>query len=113
MASRPDDFASRADPEGDRVASREEKDTLGAISVPADRYWGAQTQRSVENFRIGTERMPLALVHALALVKRAAAEVNRDAGLLDDGLDGEEAGFGWMPAQGQEPRAGRPPAAAE
>ena len=48
--------------------------------MPADRYWGAQTQRSLENFRIGTERMPLPLIHALGLVKRAAAEVNQSLG---------------------------------
>ncbi len=63
--------------------TRTETDTFGAIEVPADRYWGAQTQRSLENFRIGTERMPLPLIRALGVVKRAAAEVNRDLGLLD------------------------------
>ncbi len=63
--------------------TRTETDTFGPIEVPADRYWGAQTQRSIENFRIGTERMPQPLVRALAVVKRAAAEVNRDLGLLD------------------------------
>ena len=55
------------------TATRTETDSLGAIDVPADRYWGAQTQRSLENFRIGDERMPRAVVHALALVKAAAA----------------------------------------
>ena len=63
--------------------TRIETDTFGPIEVPADRYWGAQTQRSIENFRIGTERMPQPLIRALAVVKRAAAEVNRDLGLLD------------------------------
>jgi fumarate hydratase, class II len=63
--------------------TRTESDTFGPIEVPADRYWGAQTQRSRENFRIGTERMPLPLVHALALVKRAAAEVNQSLRTLD------------------------------
>ena len=63
---------------------RTETDTFGAIDVPADRYWGAQTQRSLENFRIGTERMPPPLIHALALVKRAAAEVNMSLGRLDE-----------------------------
>jgi fumarate hydratase class II len=62
---------------------RIETDTFGPIEVPADRYWGAQTQRSLENFRIGTERMPQPLIHALGVVKRAAAEVNRDLGSLD------------------------------
>ncbi len=63
--------------------TRSETDTFGAIDVPADRYWGAQTQRSIENFRIGTETMPLPLVHALGLVKRAAAETNLSLGILD------------------------------
>ena len=63
--------------------ARTETDTFGPIEVPADRYWGAQTQRSLENFRIGTERMPRPLIRALGVVKRAAAEVNRELGLLD------------------------------
>src|SRR5258706_3033895 len=63
--------------------TRIETDTFGPIEVPADRYWGAQTQRSLENFRIGDERMPLPLIRALAIVKRAAAEVNQSLGLLD------------------------------
>ena len=63
--------------------TRIETDSFGEIAVPADRLWGAQTQRSLENFRIGGERMPLPLVHALGLIKRAAAEVNRDLGGLD------------------------------
>jgi fumarate hydratase class II len=62
---------------------RIETDTFGPIEVAADRYWGAQTQRSLQNFRIGDEHMPLPLIRALGLVKRAAAEVNRDLGLLD------------------------------
>jgi fumarate hydratase class II len=67
-------------------ATRTETDTFGPIAVPADRLWGAQTQRSIENFRIGGERMPVPLVHALALVKQAAALVNRDLGLLEPRL---------------------------
>lgn len=63
--------------------TRTESDTFGPIDVPADRYWGAQTQRSLENFRIGTERMPRPLIRALGIVKCAAAEVNRSLGLLD------------------------------
>jgi fumarate hydratase, class II len=62
---------------------RTERDTMGAIQVPADRLWGAQTQRSSENFRIGEERMPAPLIRAIATVKKAAAQVNRDLGLLD------------------------------
>ncbi|MCO6386190.1 class II fumarate hydratase [Aliihoeflea sp. 40Bstr573] len=65
------------------TTTRTETDTFGEIHVPADRYWGAQTQRSIENFRIGTEKMPLPLVHALGLVKRAAAETNLSLGILD------------------------------
>src|SRR5687768_8678086 len=61
---------------------REEQDTMGMVHVPVAALWGAQTQRSLQNFRISGERMPLALLHALALVKRAAASVNRDLGLL-------------------------------
>jgi fumarate hydratase class II len=63
--------------------TRTETDTFGPIEVPADKYWGAQTQRSLQNFRIGDERMPLPLIRALGLVKRAAAEVNQSLGLLD------------------------------
>lgn len=66
-----------------RPRFRQESDSFGPIAVDASRYWGAQTQRSIENFRIGGERMPLPLVRALALVKLAAAHVNRDAGRLD------------------------------
>ena len=62
---------------------RVETDTFGPIDVPADRYWGAQTQRSRQNFRIGTERMPEPVVRALAIVKLAAAETNLKLGLLD------------------------------
>jgi fumarate hydratase class II len=62
---------------------RIEKDTFGPIEVPAERLWGAQTQRSLTNFKISGERMPRALIHALALVKKAAALVNLDLGMLD------------------------------
>ena len=59
---------------------------MGAIAVPAERYWGAQTQRSLQNFRIGTaERMPLPLIHALALVKKAAARANVGAAACSTG----------------------------
>jgi fumarate hydratase class II len=64
---------------------RIEKDSFGPIEVPADRLWGAQTQRSLQNFKISGERMPAALVYALALVKKAAALVNLDLGTLDAG----------------------------
>ena len=70
--------------------TRTETDSFGPIAVPADRYWGAQTQRSLQNFRIGGEsaRMPLPLVHALVLVKKAAAHVNARLGLLEPRLAG-------------------------
>ncbi len=64
-------------------ASRIETDSFGPIEVPSDRYWGAQTQRSRLNFRIGEDRMPMQIVHALGIVKLAAAETNQELGLLD------------------------------
>ena len=64
-------------------ATRTETDTFGPIEVPADRYWAAQTQRSLQNFKIGWEKQPLPIVRALGIVKRACAEVNRDLGRLD------------------------------
>jgi fumarate hydratase class II len=67
----------------DRPATRVESDSFGAIEVPADRYWGAQTQRSVELFRIGDERIPHALVRAFGVQKKAAALANMELGELD------------------------------
>ena len=61
-----------------------ESDTLGEVEVPAGRLWGAQTQRAIEHFTIGTERMPRQLVTAYAIVKRACADVNNADGRLDD-----------------------------
>jgi fumarate hydratase class II len=66
-----------------RQRTRVETDSFGPIEVPADRYWGAQTERSRRNFRIGIEHMPIPLIRALAVIKRAAAEVNHEFGLLD------------------------------
>ncbi|QBH96382.1 class II fumarate hydratase [Limnobaculum zhutongyuii] len=66
------------------VAMRTEKDSMGPIEVPENSLWGAQTQRSLEHFRISQEKMPKALIHALAQVKRAAATVNMQLGLLDE-----------------------------
>lgn len=66
------------------AAIRHEKDSMGSISVPQDKLWGAQTQRSLEHFRISSEKMPPALIHALAQTKRASATVNIDLGLLDE-----------------------------
>jgi fumarate hydratase class II len=64
-------------------ATRTETDTFGPIEVPADRYWGAQTQRSLQNFRIGWEKQPAPIVRALGVIKRAAAETNVALGVLD------------------------------
>jgi fumarate hydratase class II len=66
--------------------TRRESDTMGTVDVPADRYWGAQTQRSLENFRIGGERMPEPLIRALGLVKEAAARANVALGRLEPRL---------------------------
>jgi fumarate hydratase, class II len=67
---------------------RTEYDTMGAVEVPADRLWGAQTQRSLQYFAIGRDRMPMEVVRALALVKKAAAMVNDELGLLPAGALG-------------------------
>ncbi len=67
-------------------AARTETDTFGPIEVPANHYWGAQTQRSLGNFKIGGERMPLPLVHALGIVKKCAAQTNTALGQLDKSL---------------------------
>jgi len=64
------------------MATRIETDTMGAIEVPADRYWGAQTQRSLQHFRIGGDRFPREMIRAFGILKKACALVNRDLGLL-------------------------------
>ncbi|MGH6621948.1 MAG: lyase family protein, partial [Alphaproteobacteria bacterium] len=61
---------------------RTETDSLGEIRVPDDRYWGAQTQRAIEYFSIGTDLIPIELIHAYGVLKKAAALANRDIGLL-------------------------------
>ncbi len=66
-----------------KSTTRTETDTFGPIEVPADRYWGAQTERSKHNFKIGVERMPMPIVRALAIVKLASAQTNLQLGLLD------------------------------
>jgi fumarate hydratase, class II len=63
-----------------------EHDSMGEVAVPSEAYWVAQTQRSLAHFRIGEERMPLPLIHALALVKQVAAQVNAELGVLDPAL---------------------------
>ncbi len=62
---------------------RKEKDSIGYVDVPADKYWGAQTQRSIDNFKIGGHRMPLEVIHAFAQLKKAAGLTNVEAGILD------------------------------
>jgi fumarate hydratase class II len=59
-----------------------EKDTMGTVEVPADKYWGAQTQRSFQNFKIGSQRMPIEVIHAFAVLKKAAAITNHECGAL-------------------------------
>ena len=79
---------------------RIETDSFGPIEVPAASYWGAQTERSRQNFRIGHDRMPMPIVRALGIVKLAAAETNRELGLLD-----------YVPAVRRRPwEPGHPPA---
>ena len=68
------------------MGTRTESDSFGPIEVDDDHYWGAQTQRSMEHFAIGKERMPLEIIYALATIKKAAAIVNRDLGLLPENL---------------------------
>src|SRR5690242_11495788 len=62
--------------------TRTETDSMGAIEVPADRYWGAQTERSLHHFNIGDDRMPREMIRALGMLKKAAAQVNEDLGKL-------------------------------
>ena len=62
---------------------RTESDSMGPVQVPADKLWGAQTQRSLGNFKIGSERLPSALIRALGIVKLCAARVNMSLGILD------------------------------
>src|ERR1700681_3670152 len=70
-------------PATSRNKTRTETDSFGPIDVAADRYWGAQTERSRQNFRIGQDRMPMAIIRALGIVKLAAAQTNRELGLID------------------------------
>ena len=63
---------------------RIEHDTMGEVKVPADRYWGAQTQRSYENFKIGNQKMPAEIIHAFGILKKAAAQANLELGVLDE-----------------------------
>jgi fumarate hydratase class II len=78
-----DIFMARSPASPKSGSTRTETDSFGPIDVPADRYWGAQTERSRQNFRIGQDRMPLAIIRALGMVKLASAETNRELGLID------------------------------
>ena len=69
------------------MATRIETDSMGKLEVATDRYWGAQTQRSLMNFKIGTEKMPQEVVRAFGILKKAAAQANRELGLLDAKLE--------------------------
>jgi len=80
---------------------RTETDSFGPIEVPGDALWGAQTQRSLQHFAIGQQRMPIEIVHALAQIKRAAAEVNRDLGGLDPAKAGAVADAAARVAAGE------------
>ena len=64
--------------------TRTETDSFGPLEVPADKYWGAQTQRSIMNFPIGWEKQPVAVVRALGVIKKACAQANKELGKLDD-----------------------------
>ena len=68
--------------------TRTESDSFGPIEVPSDKYWGAQTQRSLENFPIGWEKQPVAIVRALGVIKQACAMRNQETGALDPRLAG-------------------------
>jgi len=65
-------------------ATRTETDSMGPIEVPADRYWGAQTQRSLHHFSIGDDHMPVPVIRGMAILKKAAALTNRELGKLPD-----------------------------
>ena len=68
------------------MGERIERDTMGELSVPDDRYWGAQTARSLMNFDIGNDLMPREVIRAFGILKKAAARTNKDLGTLDSNL---------------------------
>ncbi|MFZ1821321.1 MAG: lyase family protein, partial [Acidimicrobiia bacterium] len=70
----------------ENTETREESDTMGTVLVPANRYWGAQTQRSLHHFSIGNDLMPKSVIRSMAILKKAAALTNRDLGKLDKDL---------------------------
>ena len=83
------------------METRTESDSFGTIEVPADRYWGAQTQRSLGNFPIGAERQPIAVIRALGVIKQAAAAVNMDFGDLDPDVGSAITGAAAEVAEGR------------
>ena len=72
--------------------TRTETDSFGPIDVPSDKYWGAQTQRSIKNFPIGWEKQPIAIVRSLGIIKKACAQANIEMGNLDKRLVVSETG---------------------
>ena len=66
------------------MSYRIEKDTMGEIQVPSEKYWGAQTQRSIQNFKIGGHRMPIEVIRAFAILKKAAALTNAECTVVSD-----------------------------
>ena len=70
----------------EKDTTRVETDTMGKVEIPGWAYWGAQTQRAVENFSVSDKRIPVSMIQALGLIKRFAAEANRELGLLDKKL---------------------------
>ena len=87
--------------------TRTETDTFGPLEVSADRYWGAQTQRSLGNFKIGWEKQPIPVVRALGVVKRAAAEANMALGKLDERIGNAIVAAAQLPKDGSS-RPGLP-----
>src|ERR1700686_5899593 len=99
-------------------STRTERDSFGPIEVPEEHLWGAQTQRSLQYFRISTEKMPPALIHALLIVQRVSAQVNVELGILpaktadaivaaaDEGLAGRHVDefplVGWQTGSGPQ-----------
>ncbi len=73
-------MSSEASEKETKAAPRIETDSMGEISVPADKYWGAQTERSLLHFNIGDDKMPREMIRALGVLKKAAAQVNEDVG---------------------------------
>ena len=87
------------------MSTRTETDSMGPIEVPSERYWGAQTQRSLHHFSIGDDHMPTAVIRSMAVLKKAAAMVNRDLGKMPDGQGGADRAGGRR-GRRRQPRRG-------